>query len=230
MTEKLYKVLNADGNPFHGGSGRWHLPADDGPGEWMPTIKGELVPCKNGYHLCRKQDLIYWLGPAIFEAEARGERVDADNKVVVREARLLRRVDTWNERTARLFACDCAERVLPIYEREHPNDKRPRQAIKTARRYADGAATNKELYTAYAAMNAARSARNATWSARDAAWAAMNAAYAAMNAAGSAAMNAAWEARDAAGAARNTVWEAEHEWQTARLFEYLGGEVCFMLG
>jgi len=159
----LYKVLNTDGSPCHGG-GTWHLPTDDGPGEWMPAIKGKLVACQNGYHLCREQDLINWLGPAIYEAEYRGERVDDDNKIVVREARLLRRIDAWNDRTARLFACDCAERVLHIFERERPDDDRPRQAIEVARRYARGQATEDELG---AARDAARNAASAA--ARDAA-------------------------------------------------------------
>jgi hypothetical protein len=39
---------------------------------------------------------------------------------------------------ARIFACDCAERALPIFERERPDDKRPREAIATARRFATG--------------------------------------------------------------------------------------------
>ncbi len=36
----------------------------------------------------------------------------------------------------RLFACDCAERVLSFYEREYPGDNRPRRAIQVAHDYA----------------------------------------------------------------------------------------------
>ena len=35
-----------------------------------------------------------------------------------------------------LWAADCAERVLPLFEAEHPADKRPRDAISAARRWA----------------------------------------------------------------------------------------------
>src|ERR1051326_40108 len=30
----------------------WSLPTDNSPGEWAAPIKGALVPCENGYHLC----------------------------------------------------------------------------------------------------------------------------------------------------------------------------------
>jgi hypothetical protein len=228
-------MLNEDGSPFHGGTGSWSLPHDGQPGDWMPPIEGDLVPCKNGYHLCREGDLLTWLGPAIFAAEYRGERVDAEDKIVVREARLLRRLN-WNERTARLFACDCAERVLPIFEREYPNDKRPRNAIETvlpifereypndkrprnaietARRYANGEATDEEL----------AAARDAVWAAAwAAAWDAARAA--ARDAAWAAARDAAWAA--ARDAARDAAWDAardaEREWQTSRLVELLSAE------
>jgi hypothetical protein len=213
----LFKVLNEDGRPFYGGSGRWALPQNGKPGDWMPPIKGELEPCVNGYHLCCEQDLVHWLGPAIWVAEYRGEYIECDDKIVVRETRLLSRVDTWNERTARLFACDCAERVLHLCG----DDERPRNAIAVARRYANGDAADDELEAAreaawYAAGAAARAA--ARDAAGAAAWYAAGAAawYAAGAAAGAAARAA---AGDAAG---DAAWDAEREWQTARLMEYLG--------
>ena len=164
MAERLFKVLNDDGSCYHGGSGIWALPQDGQPGEWMPPVDGDLVPCENGYHLCREQDLLEWLGPAIFEVEYRGDRIDADNKVVVREARLIRRLDTWNDRTARLFACDCAESVLPIIERTDPKETRPREAIEVARLFANGKAGGVELAAARAAAGDA--ARVAAWDAQ----------------------------------------------------------------
>ena len=229
----IFKVLGENGQAFHGGSGKWSLPTADGPGEWMPVIEDELVPCKNGYHLCRKQDLLQWLGPTLYEAEYRGEMVVADDKIVVREARLLRKLDTWNERTARLFACDCAERVVRL-----TNDERCVGAIAVARRYANGEATSEELAAAWAAArNAAvawAAARNAAGAvAWAAAWAAAETAAgavawaAAWAATGAAAGNAAWAAAGAAAgnAAWAAAWDAEQEWQTARLMEYLQGDV-----
>lgn len=40
--------------------------------------------------------------------------------------------------TRRLLACDCVERVLPLFESRYPSDPRPRQLIETLRRYATG--------------------------------------------------------------------------------------------
>ena len=65
---------------------------------------------------------------------------------------------------AREFACDCAERVLPLYEGRYPDDPRPREAIAVVRRYLAGTATEAELRAAaadaaYAAAAAAAGER-----------------------------------------------------------------------
>ena len=135
-----------------------------------------------------------------------------------------------NKRLCRLFAADCAERVLHIFEDAHPNDDRPRQAIAVARnpdatnqeRAAAGAAARAAAGAAWAAAgDAAGAAARAAWAAAgDAAWAAAgDAAGAAARAAG----DAAWAAaRAAAGAAaRAAAWAAARGEQTARLRQYL---------
>ena len=70
------------------------------------------------------------------------------------------------DKLVRLLACDCAERVLPIFERTYPQDARPRQAIETARLFAAGLATKEQVASA------------AAWAgeAAEAAWAAAGAA------------------------------------------------------
>jgi len=91
-----------------------------------------------------------------------------------------------SDRQRRHFACDCAESVL------HPsNDPRSSEAVRVARLYADGRATEDELD---AARDAARAA--ARTAAGDAAWAAVWAATrdVAMAAAWDAARDAAWDA------------------------------------
>ena len=173
-----YKFLKPDGKPPIG-SGKWHLPKGKRPGKWMPVIIGDLVACYNGYHLAQEKDLTEWCNhPELYIAEYRGDMIEVSDKIVVREARLLSRVTNWNERTARLFACDCAERALAFIGDKV--DARSVEAVRVARLYAIGNATKEQL-------SAARDA------ARDAAWAA---------------------ARD-----------AEKEWQTKRLMQYLNGEV-----
>ena len=218
---KLYKTLDASGNSCNGGTGEWFLPTKkkDGtwkPGKWMPAIKGELVPCQNGYHLCRSQDLLSWLNVAIYEAEYKGEIIRDVDKVVVRQARLLRRCEKWNEKTARLFAADCAEHILYLFEEKYPEDNRPRKAILACRDYANGKIDEKKLCAAEAAA----------WDAvRDVAWAAVGAAAWASAWATTVAAAGAWAgaaARDAARATTEATAEAiERKWQINKLRKLL---------
>ena len=90
----------------------------------------------------------------------------------------------------RLFAADCAESVLHIFESEYPDDKRPRLAIHAARDFANGLTGHAVSEAASEAASAAASA--AVWAAASAAasaaaWAAAAAWGAASAAAGSAA-------------------------------------------
>jgi hypothetical protein len=228
---QVYKVLGPNGKPFHGGRGKWSLPKNGKPGSRL-SVEGDLVACRNGIHLCRRKHLLDWLGPCIYLAEYRGEMIDHHDKLIVRHARLVRQFETWNDRTARLFACDCAERVVHLYESEYPKDKRPRKAIEAARLFANGKITRQKMAAeaaeaarAAGAAGAARAAgaAGAAWAAR-AAWAAGDAwaarAARAVWAAGAA--GAAW----AAGAARaaRAARAAERKYQTKRLFEYLEGK------
>ena len=71
MKCQMYKWLRPGGVPANGGNGRWHLPHGGEPGQWMPRIEGELIPCQRGYHLCRVADLPYWIGPSLYVVEAR---------------------------------------------------------------------------------------------------------------------------------------------------------------
>ena len=114
----------------------------------------------------------------------------------------LRAVD-GRDKEIRLFACDCAEHVLPIYEAQCPDDPTVRKCIEVARRYAGCEATSEEMtVAAWAARAAAKAAKAAAWAAsRDAAKAA-NAAKAAK------AANAAWAASRDAWAAADAAWDA----------------------
>lgn len=210
----LYKVLGKNGEAVNSGNGAWNR-----NGKWMPPIEGELIPCENGYHLCRREDLIDWFGPTIWEAEHKGEIVEADNKVVVREARITKKLD-WDETTARLFAIDCAAHVMHIGDEVVLST-----VLAVTYLYAIGEASREDLDAAQvvagtvagAAQDAARAARDATRVAAGAAWVAIRAVvWAARNATRA----VAWAALDATGA-----WDvarvAEREWQTERLFEYL---------
>jgi hypothetical protein len=213
-----YKVLGHDHRPCHGGSGTWPE-----PGKWL-SVSGEIVPCLRGLHLTDRAHLVEWLGPEIWIAEVHPKATVADNgnKIAVSRARLVSRVDAWNERTQRLFAAACAEHVLPIFEKRYPDDDRPRRAIETARLFADGRATAEELENAYAAAAYAAAYAYAAYAAYVAANAAANA-YAA-NAAYVAAYaaDAAYAAANAAANAYAASRSRERKWQSDTLAELIG--------
>ena len=122
----------------------------------------------------------------------------------------LSKLGMLDDKTARAFACDCAEHVLHFYEEKYPNDNRPRAAIEASRR-----TITDQSEEAAAAVDASRDASRdaAGAAARDAAGAASGAAArdAAWAAAGAAARDAAWAA------AGDAAWAAENEWQANRL-------------
>ena len=211
LAQTYYKVLSKSGAACLGGSGQWHLPKGKRPGKWMPKIADPKC-CERGYHLVTRDQLTLWLGPTIWEAEGRGAFEAVPDKTAFEQARLIRKVETWTERTARLFAADCAERVLPIFERKCPDDDRPREAIEAARAFARGKTSRGDLQAAADAV---------WWAVLGPGWtAARDAAYAASAATRACARGAAGGARDAQCVARR----AERKWQTARLWEYLEGK------
>jgi len=127
-------------------------------------------------------------------------------------------LDEADRRVVAAWAADCAERVLPLFEAEAPDDDRPRDAIARARGYARGdlgaageirrrfvAGRAAHAVSAPAAVAAARAAAQASGVAHMGAHAFGAAAYAA-RAAGLAAGD-----RDAT--------QAEVAWQLARMTE-----------
>jgi hypothetical protein len=149
-----------------------------------------------------------------------------------------------HNRKWRHFACDCAGRVLHLYEHQFPYDVRPRRVVEMAMAHTRGEVLRRP---ADEAMTDAREAMRAAQVAADAAYggprevlqAAQGAAAAAKAAAG-AAQEPAWRAADYASSWANTsvakryYWtgtatasrarrEAEMAWQENRLRELLEG-------
>ena len=110
------------------------------------------------------------------------------------------------EKESRLFACDMAERVLPLFEKQFPLDERPRKAIEISRLFAEGKATKEEL--GKARDDAAHAA-------------AYHASYAAAN---NAAHDAAHDAADAANHAAHDA-AAEREEQKKLFLKRFGTQV-----
>ena len=197
--DDYYKVTLSDGSACHGGTGKWHLPRGGRPGKWMPPV--DVLPCRSGYHVCRADQLVQWLGGEhhiVWAVEVRGAVVDAGDKVVVSEARLIRPVLSGDGLL--LLSSDFAAHVAHLN-----TDPRVWAAIKATRDYAHGRIDE-------VARDAARAAASAAWAAsRDDAWAARAAAWAAWTATWDD-----WDPWDAAG-------DAEREWQTRHLHAVLTG-------
>jgi hypothetical protein len=142
MTAKLYKIVSTDFMPIHGGSGLWVAPTKTKPGKWMPKI-AEVEACSSGYHLIPAKAIVDWLPRKpvegyLCEAEGRGASDSEGDKTAFAQARLLKVVGVLDEVSMRLAAADMAERVLPIFYKVLPSDKRPALAIQAARDYANG--------------------------------------------------------------------------------------------
>lgn len=240
-----WKVLWPDGRCYWGGHGSWPLPRGREPGEWL-HVKGTLSECRRGLHLCRTRDLVEWIGPAIFEAEidtGAGVLVAAD-MLVARRARLVRRT-SWCSRIASMWAVECVERALPIWESEFRTERNLRAVVEAARAacllYDDANVTVARamlreaarrcddsrpapfqvLLAAEAALDAAATARRSPeYLSTIAASSAAEAACAAVG------YRAVRRTRSRSAHERARVWSEAHarerDWQTARLLELLG--------
>ena len=139
--------------------------------------------------------------------------------VTVRRGGTLEEAD---HRLLALWAAECAERVLPLFELERPEDQRPRRAIEAGRAWARGDLPMAGARTAACAAHAA--ARDATGAAREAARAAGHAAAVAHMAdhelgASAYAIRAVREA--ALPTERDEAGHRERAWQRSRLPEPL---------
>jgi hypothetical protein len=220
-TIQVWKFTKRNGLPTHGIKAL-PKPKNGKPGAWHYT-GGPPILCNRGVHGCRTlKDAVVgnWINKECWVAELLAPfEENIGNKIAGRAGRLLYRVDTWNDQTARLFAADCAEAVGHL----HPIVA---STILVARRFALGLATDKELNAAETeAMAAAWSSFSACYASWYAAMAAAAAAswYAAWATLWSASWYAAWTtAGDAAGdAVRDSLRSA----QAIRLHAYLAGAV-----
>ena len=98
MTQKLYKIIDIDGNSCNGGDAKWFLPTEDGPGKWMPACQ-TVDLCASGYHIMPWPEVVDWCktGRVLYEAEGDGpydstnrEKPPFKGKVAYTRARLVK--------------------------------------------------------------------------------------------------------------------------------------------
>src|SRR5579871_4306964 len=110
MPATAYKFLTRDATgPVSGFA--WPLPQSIGPGAWVDAGPGKLDLCVRGAHVCRPEDLAYWLHDELWQVEVGGEQIEGIDCLVVRKARLMRRLDRWRDGgVATRFAEACITR------------------------------------------------------------------------------------------------------------------------
>jgi hypothetical protein len=119
------------------------------------------------------------------------------------------------------WAADCAERVLPLYVRRHPDDSRPARAIEGARAWARGEITVGAARAAAVEAHAAarEAADEAACAAARAAGHAVATAHMADHALGPVYYGAKAVKAASSDAEANDQSRLEHEWQRTRLPE-----------
>lgn len=113
MTELAYKFTRPGArSPFTGFA--WPV------GEWVEA-DGEIALCRNGFHACRVEALPRWLNDELWLVEVDDVEEERDGLLLARRARLLVRIEAWNEETSRELARSCAA-VIERLAAEHPHD------------------------------------------------------------------------------------------------------------
>lgn len=137
---------------------KWNMTSDRGVepawevGE-LRVLSGPVIPCSYGYHASPTlwDALDYASGTVACLVEIDDDSVPHGDptvdKYVSTSRKLLGAVPVHRE--LRLFAADCAERSLYIYERNWPGSMAPREAIQTARNFANGVCRRSEVINAF---------------------------------------------------------------------------------
>jgi hypothetical protein len=114
-----YKFLAKDAmGPLSG----FHWPAPGGGtvGAWVQA-EGPLELCVNGTHVCRAGDLAHWLHDELWVTEIDGEHLEGIDCLLARRARLVRRIDAWQDGGSARFAEACADHATEVADQAHPD-------------------------------------------------------------------------------------------------------------
>ena len=191
MAKYLWKSMKK-GMKSDNGDVKWKL------GQWQ-THKGKLDMCESGFHVSEKiiDAMSFVPMEVLAKVEVKGKSIKQEDKQVWSQMRIVKAYK-WTKKDSVSLAIYAAELILPFFEKEYPNDNRPRQAIEAAKKVL---------------QNDTPINRRAAWAAAAPSWAThwaiswpMDAAYAA-EAAKAAALTAAWKVY-AAEAAESAAWAA----------------------
>ena len=128
----LWKSLRPGLRSLNGHEFTWKI------GEWKKEA-APLSMCNNGFHASENviDAMSYVRAAIIARVEVRGAHLEQSDKQCWEEMRIVK-AWKWDKADSVALAIFAARLVLPIWEKRHPDDKRVRNAIETAERYARG--------------------------------------------------------------------------------------------
>lgn len=150
----LYKFMRTGLLSDNGKEREWEI------GKWRKEENIDI--CNKGFHASVNpaHALSYVPGEIIALVEVRGECITQSDKQCWSEMRI-KKAWHWKKEDSVDFAIFAAEKVIDIFEKEYPNDDRPRKAIEAAKEYLKNPTKknmNAAADAAYAAAYAARAA------------------------------------------------------------------------
>lgn len=153
-TTRKFVVVSSGHNIFREGDIVELVEDDDSSFPCFERIgKGEKISC------CWYR-LAYVNAEVLAKVQVKGKSIIQNDKECWSEIKLIKTYK-WSKKDSVSLAIYAAELVLPNFEKEYPEDKRPRQAIEAAKKVLkNDTKRNKD---------AASAARSAAWSARSAA-------------------------------------------------------------
>ena len=154
-----YKFLRKGMKSNHDGS-KWVV------GKWrtVEAPKKECVGLNCSKYI--RDALSYVQGEILAKVEYGGKVIASDDKLTCEKMRVVK-VWNWDKMESVKMAVYSARLVLPIFEKERPDSKRPRAAIEAAEAWIDNP-TKKNAYAAAAYAAYAAAAASAAASRRDA--------------------------------------------------------------
>ena len=133
-------------------------------GEWKEN-EGKIECCRNGFHASKEvfDALCYVKGEILAEVEAKGKSDKEKDKQAWGRMRLTK-AWSWTKADSVALSVFSARLCLARFEKEFPDDERPRLAIEAAEKWLDEP-TDKNMSAAWSAAESAESAARSAESA-----------------------------------------------------------------
>ena len=146
------------------------MKSNSGNVQWKKRVwkhfNGTLEMCEAGFH-CSKtiyQAFSYVQGEILAQVEVKGKSIVRNDKEVWESMRVVK-TWKWQKKDSVAFAIYSANLVIGIYEKQYPNDNRPRKAIEAAKKWLKNPTEENRSAAESVAESAVWAAESAAWSA-----------------------------------------------------------------